>query len=393
MKILSIVGARPNFMKVAPFIRAIEQHNQQNHHVKIEHILVHTGQHYDIRMSQKFFDDLNIPPANIHLEIGSGTHAEQVGKTMIAFEKVIQQVKPDWVVVIGDVNAILAGSVDAKKEHVKLAHIEAGLRSGDITMPEEINRLVADRLSDLLFTPDRISNDNLLKEGIEKEKIQFVGNIMIDTLEFEREKALSLSIDQIILANRLFDSPIHQPKIESERYALVTLHRPSNVDEPAVLKAITEFIAQEVTKDLTVIWSIHPRTIKQLEKHNILALIQNNNKVIALHPIGYHEMIRLNSSAKLVLTDSGGLQEESTILGTPCITLRWNTERPVTLTKHGGASVLVGNNIENIKTEYLSALKKDRSPVRPELWDGQTAKRIVKCLIEYKAIGLSQLSV
>lgn len=382
MKIISIVGARPNFMKIAPFIRAIEQHNKLNSN-KIEHILVHTGQHYDIRMSQNFFDDLHIPPADIHLEIGSGSHAEQVGKTMIEFEKVVRKVKPDWVVVVGDVNAICAGAIVAKKEHVLLAHIEAGLRSGDITMPEEVNRLVADRLSDLLLTPDRISDSNLLKEGVSKEKIKFVGNIMIDTLENEREKAEKLDVLSILKEN-LITERSDFPLIENDNYAVVTLHRPSNVDEKEILSHLVNFLSNEVTNDNPVIWPIHPRTQKNLNDFGLMDKVSSNPYMILLHPLGYHSMLRMNMHARVVLTDSGGLQEECTVLGTPCLTLRWNTERPVTLKEHGGASVLVGNNIERIREEYLKTLKFVRNPVTPELWDGNTAERMVKELILYK---------
>ena len=381
MKIISIVGARPNFMKIAPFIRAIQKHNKKSDN-KIQHILVHTGQHYDVRMSQQFFDELNIPPADIHLEIGSGTHAEQVGKTMIEFEKVVRAEKPDWVIVVGDVNAICAGSIVAKKEHVKLAHIEAGLRSGDITMPEEVNRLVADRLSDLLLTPDRISNANLEKEGVPNEKIKFVGNIMIDTLENEREKAKKINSSAIIEKNLL--TKINTiPQIENDKYAVVTLHRPSNVDNKEILSHIVDFLSDEVAKDIPVIWSIHPRTQKNLIEFGLMEKLSSNPKMILLHPLGYHSMLRLNMHARAVLTDSGGLQEECTVLGTPCLTLRWNTERPITLKEHGGASVLVGNNIERIREEYLKTLTFVRNPVKPELWDGKTAERIVKQIYEY----------
>lgn len=383
MKIISIVGARPNFMKIAPFIRAIEKHNKINKN-KIQHILVHTGQHYDVRMSQKFFDDLNIPPADIHLEIGSGTHAEQVGKTMIEFEKVVRNEKPDWVIVVGDVNAICAGAIVAKKEHVKLAHIEAGLRSGDISMPEEVNRLVADRLSDLLLTPDRISDANLLKEGVPQNRIHFVGNIMIDTLESEREKAKKLNTSTIIEEN-LLTRRTTIPQIESDKYAVVTLHRPSNVDQKEILTHLVEFLSDEVTVDIPVIWPIHPRTIKKLNEFGLMEKLSLNLKMILLHPLGYHSMLRLNMHARVVLTDSGGLQEECTVLGTPCLTLRWNTERPITLVEHGGASVLVGNNIDRIRDEYKKTLKFVRNPVKPELWDGNTAERIVQVLYTYQS--------
>ena len=381
MKIVSLIGARPNFMKIAPFTRAIANHNKTSEN-KIKHVLVHTGQHYDIRMSQKFFDDLNIPAPNIHLEIGSGTHAEQVGNTMIAFEKVLHQEKPDWVVVVGDINAILAGSVTAKKEHIKLAHIEAGLRSGDITMPEEVNRLVADRLSDLLFTPDIMSNVNLRKEGVPEEKIKFVGNIMIDTLEFEKDKAFNLEIDNVFKDNLLEAQSIEG--FSEKKFAVVTLHRPSNVDEKEIFSPIVKFLEQEVTKEMPIIWPVHPRAQKLLKDFSLYDDLIKNKNILLLHPIGYHELLKLNKNARLVLTDSGGLQEECTVLGTPCLTLRWNTERPITLMENGGNSVLVGNNIDRIREEYQLTLVKNTKPVRPELWDGKTAERIVQTILEQR---------
>ncbi len=382
MKIISLVGARPNFMKVAPFIHAINEHNKSAKQ-SIQHILVHTGQHYDDRMSQTFFEQLNIPQADINLGIGSGTHAQQVGQTMIEFEKVLQQHKPDWVVVVGDVNATLAGSVTAKKEWVKCCHIEAGLRSGDITMPEEVNRLVTDRLSDLLLTPDRLSSENLRKEGTEESRIVFVGNIMIDTLEANRIKAKSLSIGMVIDKNLISGNSIKSAVPAEGQYAVMTLHRPSNVDNKEVLEPLVHFLLEEVTKDYTLIWPIHPRTRKQLERFSLYEKVYDNPHLILLEPIGYLEMLRLNMGAKVMLTDSGGLQEECTILGTPCLTLRWNTERPVTLTEHGGASVLVGNNVERIRNEYLNAITKKRNPVRPELWDGHTAERCLEAILRH----------
>ncbi len=379
MKIISVVGARPNFMKIAPFIRAIEKHNTQSGQ-KVEHVLVHTGQHYDHQMSQTFFDALNIPPPDIHLEVGSGTHAEQVGNTMIAFEKVIMDEKPDWVVVVGDVNATLACSVTAKKQHVKCCHIEAGLRSGDWTMPEEINRLVTDRLSDLLLTPDTLSIENLGKEGAEKSKIGFVGNIMIDTLEEQREKAAKLEISEVLKSNLLLDGAA-VPEIEEEKYAVMTLHRPSNVDHKEIFTPLIDFLTEEVVNDMHLLWPIHPRARKQLEEFGLWNKVVSTPNLVLLRPIGYHDMLRLNMTAKLFLTDSGGLQEECTILGTPCLTLRWNTERPITLWEHGGASVLVGNNVARIREEYQNAMQKDRNPVRPELWDGKTAERCLEAII------------
>ncbi len=380
MKIISIVGARPNFMKIAPFIRAINEHNK-THNNEIEHILIHTGQHYDIRMSKLFFDELQIPYPDINLEVGSGTHAEQVGKTMIKLEQEIHKIKPDMVVVVGDVNAILAGAVTAKKELVPLAHIEAGLRSGDMTMPEEINRLVADRLSDLLFTPDEISNINLLKEGVDESKIKFVGNIMIDTFEHEKEKAFALNHKEIIAKNLMFGKNTELPG--KEEFALVTMHRPSNVDTKEILEDIINFFVDEVTQELPIIWPIHPRTINRLKEFGLIDKVKNTNKIFLLHPVGYHEMIKLNSVAKVVMTDSGGLQEESTVLGTPCLTMRWNTERPVTLLKYGGTSSIVGNDIKSIRKNFEEALKTPRTPKRPTLWDGNTAKRIVEEIVDF----------
>lgn len=384
MKIISVVGARPNFMKIAPFIKAIHEHNSFNGN-KIEHLLVHTGQHYDDRMSRAFFEQLDIPDADINLGIGSGTHAEQVGQTMIEFEKVLKERKPDWVVVVGDVNAILACSVTAKKEHVLCCHIEAGLRSGDMAMPEEINRLVADRISDLLLTPDPISSENLRKEGVPESKIKFTGNIMIDTLESNREKASALSIHSIIAANRINDSPNRGIEGESEDFAVMTLHRPSNVDRREVLEPIVRFMLDEVCSDMPLLWTVHPRTRKMLDSFGLLEEVMSHSNLLLLEPLGYLEMLKLNMHARVILTDSGGLQEECTVLGTPCLTLRWNTERPVTLIEHGGASVLVGNNINRIREEYQKAIKKERMPVRPELWDGKAAGRCLEGILEYRS--------
>jgi UDP-N-acetylglucosamine 2-epimerase (non-hydrolysing) len=381
MKIISVVGARPNFMKISPLIRSIHNWNDDSAD-PVKHKLVHTGQHYDDRMSKAFFKALNIPNADINLGIGSGSHAEQVGRTMIEFEKVLLEEKPDWVVVVGDVNATLACSVTAKKLHIKVCHIEAGLRSGDERMPEEINRLVTDRLSDLLLTPDELSIQNLRNEGVSEERIRFVGNIMIDTLEANREKAGKLDIDQIIDGNALAGQKDNGGDLSGNLYGIVTLHRPSNVDYRNVLLPIVRFILDEVTKDMAVIWPIHPRTLKQLKTFGLLDEVLTHPNIYLLHPLGYHDLLRLNMDAKIMLTDSGGLQEECTILGTPCLTLRWNTERPVTLREHGGASVLVGNNIDRIREEYRHTLTLARKPERPKLWDGKTAERCVQAIIK-----------
>ena len=393
MKIISVVGARPNFMKIAPFIQAIVQHNKlkTNNSQLITHVLVHTGQHYDDRMSKTFFEELGIPKADINLGIGSGSHAVQVGQTMIAFEKVLEAENPDWVVVVGDVNATLACSVTAKKMHIKVCHIEAGLRSGDESMPEEINRLVTDRLSDLLLTPDTLASENLVKEGVADEKIKFVGNIMIDTLESNRNKAQKLIITKIIESNLVSGQSIESQilslsdlGIEQTPFALLTMHRPSNVDQKEILEPIIRFLLDEVSGNMPIIWPIHPRTQNQLQAFGLWNEIIANDKLILLHPLGYHEMLKLNMTAKIMLTDSGGLQEECTVLGTPCLTLRWNTERPITLRENGGASVLVGNNITRIREEYKNTLKLNKTPDRPELWDGKTAERILEAILMAK---------
>lgn len=379
MKIISVVGARPNFMKIAPFIRAIEGHNQSGYGgASINHLLVHTGQHYDDKMSKAFFQALNIPEADINLEIGSGSHAEQVGQTMMAFEKMVRDEKPDWVVVVGDVNATLACSVTAKKEWIKCCHIEAGLRSGDMTMPEEINRLVTDRLSDLLLTPDKLSSENLRREGVAEDRICFVGNIMIDTLEINRVAAKKLSIEQILDENILPD----QVQIEhTKSYAVMTLHRPSNVDNNEIFTRVLDFLINEVTSDMPLIWPVHPRAIHKMQEFGLWQKALECPNLILLHPLGYHELLRLNMDARIMFTDSGGLQEECTVLGTPCLTLRWNTERPITLKAHGGASVLVGNNVERIREEYRNTLVSERKPVVPELWDGKAAERCLDAIL------------
>ena len=379
MKIVSVVGARPNFMKVAPFCRALKAYPD------VKHVLVHTGQHYDVRMSEQFFKELDIPNPDINLEIGSGSHAEQVGRTMIAFEKVLREEKPDWVVVLGDVNATCACSITAKKEHIKCAHIEAGLRSRDMDMPEEINRLVTDRLSDLLLTPDRLSNANLKAEGVEDEKIKFVGNIMIDTLEREREKAAALDINEIIRGNLIDElSGRDIPSLSERGYVAMTMHRPSNVDQRETLEPAMRFFLDEITKEYPIVWAIHPRAQKMLKEFGLWGEVVANENMILVKPLGYHAMLRLNMGARLFMTDSGGLQEECCVLGTPCLTMRWNTERPITLMENGGASILVGNAVEKMRDAYRSQIDAPRHAMRPELWDGHTAERIAKELVSYK---------
>lgn len=383
MKILSVVGARPNFMKIAPFVRAIDEYNNNRPDEKVKHVLVHTGQHYDVRMSEAFFRSLGIPNPDINLEIGSGTHSEQVGNTMIGLEKVLLEEKPDWVIVVGDVNATLAASVTAKKLCIKVCHIEAGLRSGDMSMPEEINRLVTDKLSDLLLTPDRISTDNLLKEGVSGDKIVFVGNIMIDTLELNKDKAASMDISDVIHDNLYDGLKLKGKTVKENDYALMTLHRPSNVDKKEIFEPLVRFLLDEVSPNHTLIWPIHPRAKNRLEEFGLWGAVADHPHLILLNPVGYHEMLRLNMGTAIMLTDSGGLQEECCVLGTPCLTLRWNTERPVTLQEHGGASVLVGHDVGKIRKEYINTLSKNIRPKRPELWDGKTAQRCLDAILNF----------
>jgi UDP-N-acetylglucosamine 2-epimerase (non-hydrolysing) len=381
LRIMSAVGARPNFMKIAPFTRAL-------HAAGFEHFLVHTGQHYDASMSASFFEDLGIPEPDVDLGVGSGSHAEQVGQTMMAFEKVVRDWRPDWIVVVGDVNATCACSITAKKEHVKLAHIEAGLRSFDAGMPEEINRIITDRLSDLLFTPDEFGDRNLRNEGVAEDRIRRVGNIMIDTLEANRARASRLSVEEIVRAN-LVTSPGHAaagapggiPAAATE-YALLTMHRPSNVDRPETLERLTDLFAREVSKELPLLWILHPRTRARLESFGLWESLQGLPGLFVLHPVGYRDLLRLNLGARVVFTDSGGLQEECCVLGTPCITLREHTERPVTLRENGGVSELAGNDTGRIAALLREMAGQPRRECRPALWDGRTAERIVKVFAE-----------
>ena len=298
-------------------------------------------------------------------------------------KKFYKKKKPDWVVVVGDVNATLACSVAAKKMNIKVCHIESGLRSNDESMPEEINRLVTDRLSDLLLAPDKISLDNLKNEGIPSSRIKFVGNIMIDTLDANLNKAKEIKLNNIISHN-LIDK---QNYLESEQMGsigLITLHRPSNVDYVEILNPIIGFLLDEVANNFTLIWPMHPRTKKKLIEFNLWDKILKNQRLIILKPVSYHEMLKLNLESKIMFTDSGGLQEECAILGTPCLTLRWNTERPVTLCKNGGASILTGNDVKDIKNNFEKIININIKPSRPKYWDGKTASRCLKELLNYK---------
>ncbi len=327
MKILHVVGARPNFMKIAPIMAETARHPEQ-----FSQRLVHTGQHYDERMSRAFFEDLRMPKPDIDLEVGSGSHAEQTARIMLAFEPVCMRERPDLVVVVGDVNSTLACALTAKKLGIAVAHVEAGLRSRDMTMPEEINRLCTDALSDLLFTTDRLADKNLRDEGVAEERIHFVGNVMIDTLERHREAAAGLSLmGDLDLAPR--------------RFATLTLHRPSNVDDKATFQGILEAL-HEISKELPIVFPMHPRTKARIEEFGLSRVLDAGNGgaagLRAVAPLGYLEFLHLNMNARLILTDSGGLQEESTVLGVPCLTLRPNTERPITCTE--GTNRIVGSD-------------------------------------------------
>ncbi|MEJ5250297.1 MAG: UDP-N-acetylglucosamine 2-epimerase (non-hydrolyzing) [Armatimonadota bacterium] len=360
LRVMLVAGARPNFMKVAPIWYAIQKRGG------ISVILVHTGQHYDPNMSDVFFAELGLPQPDEFLGVGSGTHAEQTARVMLAFEPVLEKYKPDVVVVVGDVNSTLACALVAVKRGVKVAHVEAGLRSGDRTMPEEINRIATDAISDYLFTPSRDADANLLGEGIPAERIFFVGNVMVDTLLAHREKAIQHS------------SILQQLDLGERQYAVITLHRPSNVDSEEALHRMVEVILA-VQKRLPVVLPLHPRTRSRLgDRVKVLA----EEGVILLEPLGYLDFLRLMCSARVVLTDSGGIQEETTMLGVPCLTMRENTERPVTLTQ--GTNHLVGASPEHI----ITSLEKDvlskeehRQYTLPEGWDGHAAERIVDTLI------------
>ena len=351
MKILNVVGARPNFMKIAPIVEEMKKAPDLNS------ILVHTGQHYDDGMSDVFFRDLDIPAPDVHLGVGSGTHAEQTARIMVEFEKVCAQERPDLVVVVGDVNSTMACTIVASKLLIRVAHVEAGLRSFDRTMPEEINRLVTDALADLLFTTSRDADENLKREGIDPAKIHFVGNVMIDTILKYRKKAAGMKIEKPL------------------QYALVTLHRPSNVDDPNVLRPILEAL-EEIAKSIPVIFPIHPRTAKRVREFGLPL-----NGIRTTEPLGYLEFLNLESTATLVLTDSGGLQEETTILGVPCLTLRHNTERPVTITH--GTNIMAGPDKARILDAFGRIMSGDWKPAGPpEYWDGCAAGRIVRVIRE-----------
>jgi len=354
-----IAAARPNFMKIAPLHHALRQTDWA------EPVIVHTGQHYDLNMSDIFFRELGLPEPDIHLGVGSGTHAEQTGNVMISYEKVLLARRPDLVVVVGDVNSTVAATLAAVKLDVKTAHLEAGLRSFDRTMPEEINRVVTDALADLLWTPSPDGDENLLREGVSREKIQRVGNIMIDSLEMlrpriEQEKAYTA-----------YD-------VRPGEYGLVTLHRPANVDRNDVLGEIVSGLC-EAAKRLPLIFPVHPRTRKGLEQNRLVSRLKAS-PIRLVEPLGYVPFMNLVFNSRMVITDSGGIQEETTYLGIPCLTLRPNTERPIT-TSHGTNRLC---SPENLLQTFSEALEKQPGEIEPiELWDGRTAERVVTSIREF----------
>ena len=362
MNIFHIVGARPNFMKVAPVLNALKQREN------MVQILIHTGQHYDVNMSDVFFQQLGIPAPEVNLAVGSGTHAKQTAEIMIRLEPLVVERRPDIVLVYGDVNSTVATALVCSKLGVQIGHVEAGLRSFDRTMPEEINRLVTDQLADLLFTPSEDGDENLRREGIPAEKIFRVGNVMIDSLV----RLLPAARKTLAQTTKIDGLP--------ERYALVTLHRPANVDDSVTLKGILESLL-EVNRDLAVVFPAHPRTRKRIADFGLDA-----GQLRVLAPLPYVDFLGLQSRATVVITDSGGIQEETTYLGVPCLTVRENTERPITVSI--GTNVLVGRDREKLRRELSRVLGgKAKKGAVPPLWDGHAGERIADILVSRPSLA------
>lgn len=361
MKIVCVAGARPNFMKIAPIMKELKKYPD------VSSLLVHTGQHYDETMSKFFFTDLEIPEPDVNLDVGSGAHGEQTGKIMIEFEKLLLRERPDLILVVGDVNSTIACALVASKLNIKVAHVEAGLRSYDRTMPEEINRVLTDQISDFLFTTCREARLNLLREGIREEKIFFVGNVMIDTLLINKARAEKSKI-------------LGTLGLQERKYAVLTLHRPSNVDQIDTFEGILKAL-DRIQRRVKIVFPIHPRSRKNLKVLNLTGRVEDMSDLMIVQPLGYLDFLKLIYEAKLVMTDSGGIQEETTVLGVPCLTLRENTERPVTVTE--GTNVIVGSDEEKIVCEAYSILDGRNKRGRiPELWDGKAAERIARILTE-----------
>ncbi|MBK7326430.1 MAG: UDP-N-acetylglucosamine 2-epimerase (non-hydrolyzing) [Propionivibrio sp.] len=367
--VVCVVGARPNFMKMAPILRAFAAHQPA-----LPTILVHTGQHYDKDMNDRLFVDLRLPHPDINLEVGSGTHAVQTADVMRRFEPVLDTYKPSCVLVVGDVNSTLACTLVGVKKGVPVVHVEAGLRSYDRGMPEEINRVLTDQIADLLYTTERSALDNLLREGISEERVRFVGNVMIDSLLSNREFAHSP-------ATTLSEAGVDPAFLdEAHAYAVVTLHRPSNVDQLDTLQALLS-VLREVSEKIPLIFALHPRTRANIERFDLLKLV-TSERIVLLPPQGYLQMLGLMSDARLVLTDSGGLQEETTALGIPCLTIRENTERPITV-EHG-TNTMVGSDRVAILGGVDEILAGGGKCGRiPEFWDGKAAERIADDLSKW----------
>lgn len=369
-KLLCVVGARPNFMKIAPLIAAFRSGPQP-----IEATLVHTGQHYDAAMKSAFFDQLGIPEPDIDLEVGSGSHSQQTAEIMRRFEPVLEAEAPDAVLVVGDVNSTIACALVAAKQGVAVIHVEAGLRSYDRGMPEEINRVLTDQLSDLLFLTEASARDNLLREGIAQERIHFVGNVMIDTLLGHLSRAVP--------AGQTLAGAGREGLLQDARgYAVLTLHRPSNVDDPAVFKRLLG-VLRDISASTPIVFPMHPRTRARARDMGLMELLDSPD-ILILEPLGYLELLGLMAKARLVLTDSGGLQEETTALGVPCITLRENTERPITVSQ--GTNTVVGTDAARIRAAVEETLAGGGKRGRvPELWDGQAAQRIKQVILDWYA--------
>jgi len=357
LKILIVAGARPNFMKIAPLVRVM------NDDPDVQPLLVHTGQHYDERMSDLFFNQLGIPEPDVNLEVGSASHTVQTAKIMTAFEPVLKAEEPDAVMVVGDVNSTIACGLVAVKEGVSLVHVEAGLRSGDRSMPEEINRVLTDAISDLLFCTEQSGVDNLLREGVSEHRVHLVGNVMIDTLLSNMERAKE-------------SSALEDHGLKDGEFAVLTLHRPSNVDNRSVFSGLLDAL-EIIQADMPIIFPVHPRTRKQLSNLGLDERVRSLPGIRLVDPLGYLDFLRLTSSARVVLTDSGGVQEETTVMRVPCLTLRENTERPATV--NSGSNQIVGMSPEAIVAAYRIALNMDRPGLQvPPLWDGKAASRIVE---------------
>lgn len=357
MRIVHVVGARPNFIKIAPVVRAFRGANG------VDQLIVHTGQHYDSALSEDFFHDLELPKPDINLSIGSGSHADQTARVMMGLEPVLQRSEPEWLFTVGSANSTLAAALVAAKIGIPVAHIEAGLRSHDRAMPEEINRLLTDQLSDALFTTEPSANENLRREGIDGDRIHYVGNVMIDSLDQYRAQASQLDVDEAL-------------GLEPGRYVLVTLHRPENVDSRDRLSQVLVALGQ-IASYYPVVFPLHPRTAHNVKRFGLEADLA---PITVLGPTRYLEFLALLDRAGAVITDSGGIQEETSVLGIPCLTLRTSTERPITVTE--GTSVLVDGELNGLVELAVEAVDSERRPFRPELWDGRAAERIARITVE-----------